>query len=151
MKADPTGKFLYVANTSSGDISAFSISAGTGALSVVAGSPFSVEAGVNGIAIDPTGTYLYAVSGSSANLWEFSIDASGVLHNLTGSPLLIDATISDSGALTIDPSGKYLYVTADALSATSIYAFMLNPVTGVASPIAGAVYPIDLYGAPPAD
>ena len=145
VKADPTGKFLYVANTSSGDISAFTINASSGALSPVGGSPFSVEAGVTGIAIDPTGAYLYAVSGSSANLWEFSIDASGVLHNLTGSPLLIDAAVTDSGAITIDPSGKYLYVTADASSATSIYAFTLDPGTGAASPIAGAVYPIDLF------
>jgi len=146
VKADPAGKFLYVANSGSGDISAFSIISGSGALSPVAGSPFSVEGGVNAIAIDPTGAYLYAISGSSANLWEFSIDASGVLHNLTGSPLPIDATVSDSGALTIDPSGKYLYVTGNALSAaTSIYAFTLDPATGVASPIAGAVYPIDLF------
>jgi len=146
VKADPTGKFLYVANTFSGDISAFSINAGTGALSPVAGSPFSVEGGVNGIAIDPSGAYLYAISGSSGNLWEFSIDASGVLHNLTGSPLPIDAGVSDSGALTIDPSGKYLYVTADASpAATSIYALTLDPATGAASFIAGAVYPIDLF------
>jgi 6-phosphogluconolactonase (cycloisomerase 2 family) len=145
VKADPTGKFLYVANTFSGDISAFGINAGTGALSPVPGSPFPIEAGVNGIAIDPTGAYLYAISGSSGNLWEFSIDAAGVLHNLTGSPLLIDAAVSDSGAVTIDPSGKYLYVTGDATSVTSIYAFTIDPATGVASPIAGAVYPIDLF------
>jgi 6-phosphogluconolactonase (cycloisomerase 2 family) len=125
-------------DTLSGDISAFSINATTGALSPVAGSPFSVEPNVIGFAVDPAGTYLYAVSGSSANLWEFSIDASGVLHNLAGSPLLIDAAVSHSGALTIDPSGKYLYVTADAPSATSIYAFTLDPATG-------AVYPIDLF------
>ena len=145
LKADPTGKFLYIANNASGDISAFSINATSGALSPVAGSPFSAEPSVNQIAVDPSGTYLYAVSGSSANLWEFSIDASGVLQNLTGSPLAIDAAVSHSGALTIDPSGKYLYVTAEAPSATSIYAFTLDPATGAASPIAGAVYPIDLF------
>lgn len=145
VKVDPTGKFLYVANTGSGDISAFSINATSGALSPVPNSPFSVEAGVTGIAIDPIGTHLYAISGSSANLWESSIDASGVLHNLGGSPQLINAAITYSGAITIDPSGKYLYVTAEAPPATNIYAFTLDPATGAASPIAGAVYPIDPF------
>jgi 6-phosphogluconolactonase len=145
VKADSAGKFLYVANTGSGDISAFTINATTGALSPIAGSPFSVEAGVSGIAIDPAGAYLYAVSGSSANLWEFSIDSAGALHNLTNSPLLIDASVSDAGAITIDPSGKYLYVTSDSAAGTDIYAFTLNAGTGAASPIAGAVYPVDLF------
>jgi lactonase family protein with 7-bladed beta-propeller len=54
VKADPAGKFVYVANRLSGDISAFSINPSTGALSSIAGSPFPVEAGVVGIAIDPS-------------------------------------------------------------------------------------------------
>ena len=145
VKADPAGKFVYVANRLSGDISAFSINPSTGALSPVAGSPFSVEPGLIGIAIDPTGTYLYAVSASSANLWEFSIDNVGALHNLASSPLIIDAAVTGSGALTIDPSGNYLYVTSDSPSATNICAFTLEPATGAANPIAGAVYPIDLF------
>jgi 6-phosphogluconolactonase (cycloisomerase 2 family) len=146
VKADSAGKFLYVANSGSGDISAFTINVTTGALSAVAGSPFSVEPGVVGIAIDPAGTYLYAVSGSSSNnLWEFSIDSAGALHNLTNSPLPIDATVTASGAITIDPSGKYLYTTSDSASGTNIYAFTLDAGTGEASSIAGAVYPIDLF------
>lgn len=145
LRVDPAGKYVYVANTSSGDISAFTINSSTGALSPIAGSPFSVEAGVNGIAIDPTGTYLYAVSASSANLWEFSIDSSGALHNLTTSPVLIDLSGSQSGALTIDPSGKFLYVTANAAAGTSIYAFTRDTSSGSASPIAGALYSIDLF------
>ncbi len=145
VKADPAGKFVYVANRLSGDISAFSINSSTGALSPIDGSPFPVEAGVVGIAIDPAGTYLYAVSASSANLWEFSIDNVGALHNLASSPLIIDAAVTGSGALTIDPSGNYLYVTSDSPSATNIYAFTLEPATGAANPIAGAVYPIDLF------
>jgi 6-phosphogluconolactonase len=146
VKADSAGKFLYVANTLSGDISAFTINATTGALSSVAGSPFSVEGGIDAIAIDPAGAYLYAVSGSSSNnLWEFSIDSAGALHNLTNSPLPIDATVTASGAVTIDPSGKYLYTTSDSPSGTNIYAFTLDAGTGEASAIAGAVYPIDLF------
>jgi 6-phosphogluconolactonase len=145
VKADPAGESLYVVNRLSGDISAFTINATDGALSPVAGSPFSVEAGVVGIAIDPSGTYLYAVSSSSGNLWEFSIDSAGALHNLASSPVLIDAAVGNSGAVTTDPSGKYLYVTADGTSATSIYAFTLDPATGIASPIVGAVYPIDRF------
>jgi 6-phosphogluconolactonase (cycloisomerase 2 family) len=41
MVVDPTGSFLYVANASSGDVSVFAITASTGALSMVNGSPYT--------------------------------------------------------------------------------------------------------------
>jgi DNA-binding beta-propeller fold protein YncE len=37
---DPTGKFAYVTNQYTANISAFSINAATGALTEIAGSPF---------------------------------------------------------------------------------------------------------------
>jgi DNA-binding beta-propeller fold protein YncE len=74
VQADPTGKFLYVANRVSGDISGFTITATTGALTPMA-APFPVEFGVDAIAIDPTGKFLYSVSAQSNNLRSFQSTA----------------------------------------------------------------------------
>jgi 6-phosphogluconolactonase len=38
---DPTGKFAYVVNDSSNDVSAYTIEASSGALTQVQGSPFA--------------------------------------------------------------------------------------------------------------
>lgn len=50
---DPSGKFAYVANNGSSDVSAFTINTATGALTAVVGSPFAVVNGLGfeGIAI----------------------------------------------------------------------------------------------------
>jgi len=39
--ADPSGKYLYVANYSSDNVSAYSINSSTGALTTIEGSPFT--------------------------------------------------------------------------------------------------------------
>jgi 6-phosphogluconolactonase len=145
VQATATGKFLYVANSSSGDISAFSINATTGTLTVVANSPFGAEAGIDAIVIDPTGSYLYAASGSSGNLWEFSIDTGGALHNLASSPVLVDPAVTLSAAL-VDPSGKYLYVAGSDSLSSNLYPFTRDSTSGAVSPIAVSPYPIDHSG-----
>ena len=71
--ADPGGKFLYVANYFSSNISEFTINHSTGALSPVAGAAAAAGLGLDSLAIDSTGSFLYAVSGNSENLWAYSI------------------------------------------------------------------------------
>src|SRR5205823_12767956 len=57
---DPSGRFLYVANSSS--LSAYAINNVTGALTAIPGSPFeSLSNEFNGIAFDPAGQFLYVV------------------------------------------------------------------------------------------
>jgi DNA-binding beta-propeller fold protein YncE len=48
---DPTGKFVYVANGNSGNISVYTINPSTGALSEVKGSPFAAGSGPFSVAI----------------------------------------------------------------------------------------------------
>src|SRR4051812_3592350 len=61
--ADPTGKFLYVGNSGSRDISAFSITASTGALvpiaTFVAGASSASAGQAVGLAMHPSGKFLY--------------------------------------------------------------------------------------------
>ncbi len=58
MAPDPEGKFLYVANFNFGapgssNISAYTIDAGTGALTPIAGSPFAAGGAPSSIVIGP--------------------------------------------------------------------------------------------------
>jgi DNA-binding beta-propeller fold protein YncE len=48
---DPTGEFVYVANKSSSNVSAYVIIPSTGALSEIAGSPFPAGVAPNDITI----------------------------------------------------------------------------------------------------
>ena len=140
LAADPGGKFLYVANYFSGDISEFSINQTTGALSPLPTSPVAAELGVDALVIDPTSKFLYAVSERSANLYEFSIDATGNLQALASSPVPINAGTTASRAIAMDPSGKYLFVSAEDSTTDNLYVFTrdLNAgtLTATAAPVA---------------
>jgi DNA-binding beta-propeller fold protein YncE len=63
------------------------------------------------IAIHPTGKFLYAFNLNGNTVAAFTIDStSGVLSPISGSPLAI--TPNAQGDLVVDPSGKFLYLTA---------------------------------------
>jgi 6-phosphogluconolactonase len=79
---DPTGRFLYVANNLSDDVTAFSVDPVSGALTELPGSPVSIGGETQAIGIDPTGRFLYvfAINGPGQSLFEFTIDGvSGAL------------------------------------------------------------------------
>ncbi len=134
LTADPGGKFLYVANYASGDISEFSINQTTGALTQLSSSPVPAEIGVDALAIDPLGRFLYAVSERSANLYQYSIDSSGALHPLASSPVLISAGSAVSRAVAISPSGNFLFVTNEDSTTDNLYVFPRDLVAGTLSP-----------------
>lgn len=72
---NPTGSYLYVANTSDQTISAFRLNATTGALAPISGSPFAAGVALNKLSIDPTGKYLYTVDTQDDRITTFVIDA----------------------------------------------------------------------------
>ena len=89
----PSGKFLYVNNYRSGDISAFAVDAPGGVLTPIAGSPF--RAGSRFLPgshprepiIDPSGRFLYSVNREADTVSAYAIDSSsGRLTALIGSP-----------------------------------------------------------------
>ena len=132
LTVDPSGKFLYVAShavASGGNIFAFTIAAGTGALTAIAGSPFTAGTGPQCVATDPAGKYLYVANYGNTNgtssVSGYTIDSStGVLTAMTNSPSsnnlwVVGATPQD---LTFDPTGAYLYVTNVNANYISAYA-----------------------------
>lgn len=93
--SDPTGKFLFSANSQDDTVSAFTIDGTSGALTPIAGSLFSTGGGPVSVAVDPAGAFLYLGMQpspvGSQGLSVFSVNgSSGALTPLTGSPFATD-------------------------------------------------------------
>jgi 6-phosphogluconolactonase len=115
----PDAKFAYVVN-SPFSISGFSVNSATGALTAVAGSPFTVQTGA-GIGNNPVSTLFFnpfarvlyvKMDGGTGVGWlsAYSIDIdSGALAPLSGSPyeLGTSATAINVG---MDPAARFLYI-----------------------------------------
>ena len=87
---DPSGAFLYVANQGTNNVSAFTITNGTGQLTAITGSPFSVGTAPVFILAEPAGTYLYVANQTSTNVTGFTYDSTtGKLTTITGSPFTV--------------------------------------------------------------
>ncbi len=91
--ADPTGRFVYVTNEQSQDITGFSVNVSTGALTELPGSPFLIGAQPVTSAVDPTGRFLYVFATNNTHgldeefLYEYAIDSeTGILTETTSSP-----------------------------------------------------------------
>ncbi|MGC2406036.1 MAG: beta-propeller fold lactonase family protein [Candidatus Cybelea sp.] len=133
---DNAVQFAYVVNFGSNNLSAYSIAAG-GALTPLAGSPFSAGTEPYGLAIDPTGKFAYVNNFGSSNISAYAIDAtSGALKNVKGSPF------GDAGAnplsVAVEPSGKFAYVAN--YSSNNISAYAIDATSGALTPIAGSPF-----------
>ena len=107
MAVDPTGKFAYVANPGSNNVSGYTINATTGALTAIAGSPFPAGASPFSVAVDPTGKFAYVANESSQsnNVSGYTINATtGALTAIAGSPFPAGA---GPVSVAVDPTGKF--------------------------------------------
>jgi 6-phosphogluconolactonase len=135
----PSGKFVYVTNPGIGMITAFSFS--NGVLTKVPGSPFSSVpgggGGAFGLAVDGSERFLYVANPSASNpppsstignISGFNIDSAGALSTIVGSPF--PSTVgSGPRAITVDPSGRYVYATTTG-SSFSIWCFTITSTNG---------------------
>jgi len=131
---------LYVSNTVSQDISAFSIDPNTGELSPVAGSPFTVGSPVVGpasnpsLAATPDGKFLYAAN-AIGGLYGFSIGANGALSPLASFPVIAVAAVA---GMTTTGDGKFLALAQDYLGQVTMFA--IDPATGKLTAVAGSPF-----------
>jgi 6-phosphogluconolactonase len=147
MVADPLGRFAYVANLVSNasdlsTISMYTINSTTGVLTPT--TPATVPTGwfPQGIAIDPLGRFVYTVNTDDSSVSMFTINqTTGVLTPTTPasvSTLIPGETLSEPGFLTVDPTGRFLYVSAlDSVDAT-VSMFTINQTTGLLTPTSPA-------------
>jgi 6-phosphogluconolactonase (cycloisomerase 2 family) len=77
---DPYGKFLYVLDTGSNQISGFQISSATGSLTAFTGAPVSTNLSPTAIAIRSDDTWMFVSNLNSANISQYAISpATGAL------------------------------------------------------------------------
>ncbi len=136
-----SGNFLYVSNTFTNTVSAYSIS-GTGSLTALGNSPYAVGLSPSGLAIPPNGSSLFVANTGSNTISAFNIcdkivtscadvnHPDGTLKAVAGSPF------SDGVgpvAIAIDPAFDFLYV----LDRTSnqISSFSYGTGSGVLTPL----------------
>jgi 6-phosphogluconolactonase (cycloisomerase 2 family) len=73
---DPTGRFLYTANSGSNDISGFSVDETTGALTPLGGGPVATGHHPISATVDYSGRFLFVVSDTDASVSTYTIDPS---------------------------------------------------------------------------
>jgi 6-phosphogluconolactonase len=134
---DPAGKFLFATDLTGGRIFAYQINPSSGALSAVAGSPFTVPASGQPIldVIESTGKFLYAPL-SAGGVAAFVVNSStGALTDVPGSPF---ATSNVPSSIAIAPSGKFIYV--PNFQDGSIDGFGIDTNTGALSQVTGSPF-----------
>lgn len=127
-KFDAQGRYMYC--TSGVDLRAYSIDATTGALTPLAGSPYTYVAGNNfmALAMDPAGKFLFMTDAVNNVVLSYAINAAGV--PLPGTAA---ATGVFPWGIAVDASGRYAYVANS--NANSISAYSINGTTGTLTPI----------------
>ena len=114
----PNGRFMYVNNRGSKDVSAFEIH-GTGALTVVPGSPFPVLGSPTGIALSADGRFLYTQN-EEGTVSALTVGADGTLGAVPGTPFASGGIDTWAGAVT--PDGRFLYVVNQGSNTLSAFA-----------------------------
>jgi 6-phosphogluconolactonase (cycloisomerase 2 family) len=123
----PTQGFLYVSNGAAGNISAFAIGA-SGALTELAGSPFSLGAGATaaGLAIDPKGQFLYAADSANNAIASFNV-AGGPLSPVGSFPAGAKPV-----AVTVDNTSSFVYSANQGSNDVSAFKAASGALTQVA-------------------
>jgi 6-phosphogluconolactonase len=128
----PNNQFLYVANISSFNVSAFGIGSG-GALTPVPGSPFATVGFPVGTKVSPDGKFLVVSLPGSALLAMFSIASNGALTPVVGSPF----TLGGTGAEEVDINCASNLLFAAGANLVSVHNIASN---GALTPIAGSPF-----------
>lgn len=129
-------QFGYVSSPA-GQIFGYAIDQNTGALTPLAGSPFSPGSGATpqGLASAPNGHFLYVAD--AGRIDAFGVDsATGALKAITGSPF----ASGTNQRLVVDPSGKFLYASDDDPPG-GVLAFTIGP-TGALAAVPGSPFTI---------
>lgn len=134
LSVDPSGKYLYVANSGSDNISGFSIASSTGGLTAISGSPFAAGTTPVALAITKSDKFVYVANNGSGNVSAFSLTSStGVLTAVSGSPFTAGTKPS---AVAINPTSKYVYVSN--AGSNNVSEFTSNATTGALTAISGS-------------
>ncbi|HEY4105159.1 MAG TPA: beta-propeller fold lactonase family protein [Polyangiaceae bacterium] len=140
--AEFKAEFMYVPMYLGG-IFAYSLDSGSGKLTELSGSPVRPQGHANDARVDAAGHFLYVANDAN------SIDAYAIATNgsLPSAPSFSHATSARPPTLTIDSTGRRLYVACegDGTTVSAIEAYAIDAQSGTLSAIAP---PLAIHGAP---
>jgi 6-phosphogluconolactonase (cycloisomerase 2 family) len=135
------GKFAYVANSRSDNVSMYTIDAMSGALTLI--GTISAGTAPASVGIDPSGKFVYVANDggyvvNEASLSMFTIDgATGALTSIGTIKEACPAALCTAFSVTVHPSGKFAYV-ANGYPKDNVSMFIVDQATGALTS-AGAV------------
>jgi 6-phosphogluconolactonase (cycloisomerase 2 family) len=136
--ADPSGRFVYVTDLNDNNIHVFSIAPGTGVLTEVVGSPFTVTTqsfSPSFLASSQDGNFVFVTDPVNGAIFIFSVGSSGTLTPAATPSFAIQTGNADfPGFAVVSASGNFLY-TADN---NSVAGFSIDTSTGALFQLAGS-------------
>jgi 6-phosphogluconolactonase len=123
--SDSTGKYVYVTDSTRGDVLGYSVASGL--LTPLAGSPFPAGNAPTAIVIDPVYSYAYVANSLDSTVTAYSMN-SGALTRI-GNGTGTYATGLQPVAIGIDPSTNHFLYTANFLGNT-VSGFELSSTAG---------------------
>jgi 6-phosphogluconolactonase (cycloisomerase 2 family) len=134
---DPSGQFVYVADSGANEISAYAIDAATGALTSAPGSPYPAATSPKMITIDSTGRFVYVNTQPSNNISAFQINSStGALSAVAGSPFATPSDYSgDPGPVAADPNSGLLFLESTGTADLAVVG--IDSATGALTVLSG--------------
>jgi 6-phosphogluconolactonase len=133
------GQFLYVANNSSSNVSAYIADSPQGSLKPVTGSPFPAGNSPTSVVVDPASRFVYVTNQGDGTVSALKIDTTGTnpgaLAVVPGSPF---AAGSSPAQIVVDAYDRFAYV-ANKGDGT-ISAYTIDATTGALSAIAGSPF-----------
>ena len=130
------GDYVYVANQTTGTLSAYSV--GSGALTVISGAPYSLGFAPTAVAVNPANTIVF-VAGANSGIGyidAYSIGSSGALTLLAQN----NVGLGDPISLDVSPDGQWL-IGLDGNGLT-VDEYQINATTGQLTLATGATYVI---------
>jgi DNA-binding beta-propeller fold protein YncE len=128
--ATPSGRFAYVANALTSDVSALAVNPASGAITLVSPLPYGLDGTPQFVAVEPLGRYAY-VALSSGKTEAYTINAAtGALNAIVGGAGVPPSTTSPRH-IAIHPSGNFAYVANGTSNSVTIYS--INQISGALS------------------
>jgi len=134
------GKFAYTASYSGSEIYAFTISATTGGLTAVTGSPYPDGTSPAAVSLAPNGLFAFSASNDGKDIHAFTINqTTGALTEVSGSPYATGfATGTAYPDIAVSPNSGALYLASSGDA--EVAGFAINQTTGQLTALAGSPY-----------
>jgi 6-phosphogluconolactonase (cycloisomerase 2 family) len=150
----PSGKFVYVTNSSIGAVTGFAFA--NGVLTESPQSPFFSGTGAVALAVDSSEQFLYVTNPQATNpfvstlgnISGFNIDSNtGDLTQVVGSPFTSATGPVGIGptSIAVDFTGKFVYAITTGSSA-SVWCFSINPANGELTAVTSSPFSLNAGG-----